>query len=235
MTARRGWTVKRQRSGSGPRGYTAPPGPRCGRSPRSATCWPCTRRSARRGSTSPGPRRSGTTRTCRPAPSRAGSTRSTARPRPRSSGPRAGPVQVCRDDVRRLAAGLAPRRRLLRLTAYTDQAGTSPIQRQMELQARGGGGYALGALYAGAPTCRSRAGRVAVSRQVLPLHGAAAEVGVAVGGQSLAQFRGPGRVVSERAVDRDGRSVGALEEVAERRPSANSGHREQEPSATRRR
>ena len=63
----------------------------------------------------------------------------------------AGPVQVCRDDAERLAAGLAPRRRLLRLTAYTDQAGTSPTQRHMELQARGGGGYAQGALYSGAP------------------------------------------------------------------------------------
>jgi hypothetical protein len=65
--------------------------------------------------------------------------------------PGAGSVAACGDDARRLAAGLAPRRRRLRLTAFTDQAETSPIQRQMELHARGGGGYALGALYAGSP------------------------------------------------------------------------------------
>jgi hypothetical protein len=65
--------------------------------------------------------------------------------------PGAGSVAACSDDVRRLAAGLAPRRRPLRLTAFTDQTQTSPIQRQMELHARGGGGYALGALYAGSP------------------------------------------------------------------------------------
>lgn len=42
-------------------------------------------------------------------------------------------------------------RRALRLTAFTDQAGTSPIQRRLTLHARGGGGYAQGALYAGPP------------------------------------------------------------------------------------
>jgi hypothetical protein len=62
-----------------------------------------------------------------------------------------GLVGACRDDAERVAAGLAPRRRLLRLTASTDQTSTSPVQRHMELQARGGGGYAQGALYAGAP------------------------------------------------------------------------------------
>jgi hypothetical protein len=65
--------------------------------------------------------------------------------------PPAGLVRACRDDARRVAAGLAPRRRPLRLTAFTDQADTSPLQRSMEVQARGGGGYALGALYAGSP------------------------------------------------------------------------------------
>jgi hypothetical protein len=65
--------------------------------------------------------------------------------------PGAGTVRACRDDVRRIAAGLAPRRRPLRLTACTDQADTSPVQRRMALHARGGGGYALGALYAGPP------------------------------------------------------------------------------------
>jgi hypothetical protein len=63
----------------------------------------------------------------------------------------AGAVRACRDDARRIAAGLAPRRRPLRLTAFTDQADTSPIQRRMALHARGGGGYAQGALYAGSP------------------------------------------------------------------------------------
>jgi hypothetical protein len=62
-----------------------------------------------------------------------------------------GPVRVCRDDADRIAAGLAPRRRPLRLTAFTDQANTSSVQRRMTLHARGAGGYALGALYAGPP------------------------------------------------------------------------------------
>lgn len=66
-------------------------------------------------------------------------------------GEKPSPVGVCRDDAERIAAGLAPRLRRLRLTAFTDQTDTSPIQRHMELQARGGGGYALGALYAGPP------------------------------------------------------------------------------------
>jgi hypothetical protein len=65
--------------------------------------------------------------------------------------PAAGAVRACRDDAHRIAAGLAPRRRPLRLTAFTDQADTSPIQRRMALHARGGGGYAQGALYAGSP------------------------------------------------------------------------------------
>ena len=65
--------------------------------------------------------------------------------------PPTGLVRACRDDADRITAGLAPRRRLLRLTAFTDQADTSPVQRHLELQARGGGGYAQGALYAGAP------------------------------------------------------------------------------------
>jgi hypothetical protein len=42
-------------------------------------------------------------------------------------------------------------RRALPLTTFTDQADTSPIQRRMTLHARGGGGYAQGALYAGPP------------------------------------------------------------------------------------
>lgn len=61
-----------------------------------------------------------------------------------------GPVGVCRDDAERIADGLAPRARRLRLTAYTDQTDTSPVQRHLELHARGGGGYAQGALHAGA-------------------------------------------------------------------------------------
>lgn len=65
--------------------------------------------------------------------------------------PIAGAVRVCRDDADRVAAGLAPRRRPLRLTAFTDQADTSPMQRRMTLHARGAGGYAQGALYAGTP------------------------------------------------------------------------------------
>lgn len=60
-----------------------------------------------------------------------------------------GPVGMCRDDARRIADGLAPRARRMRLTAWTDQGPTSPVQRLMEVQARGAGGYALGALYAG--------------------------------------------------------------------------------------
>jgi hypothetical protein len=62
-----------------------------------------------------------------------------------------GPVRACRDDAERIASGLAPRARRLRLTACTDQAAVSPIQRFMELHARGGGGYAQGALNAGGP------------------------------------------------------------------------------------
>jgi hypothetical protein len=65
--------------------------------------------------------------------------------------PEAGVVRACTDDASRIAAGLAPRRRPLRLTAFTDQADTSPLQRFMEAQARGAGGYALAALYAGTP------------------------------------------------------------------------------------
>ncbi len=42
-------------------------------------------------------------------------------------------------------------RRALRLTSFTDQTDTSPIQRRMALHARGAGGYAQGALYAGPP------------------------------------------------------------------------------------
>lgn len=41
--------------------------------------------------------------------------------------------------------------RALGLTTYTDQTDISPIQRRMTLHARGGGGYAQGALYAGPP------------------------------------------------------------------------------------
>lgn len=59
------------------------------------------------------------------------------------------PVPVCRADAERIAGGYAPHVRRLRMTAFTDQAGNSPIQRSMELQARGGGGYAQGALNAG--------------------------------------------------------------------------------------
>ena len=62
-----------------------------------------------------------------------------------------GPVGMCRDDAERVARGLAPRARRLRLTAYTDQSDTSAVQRFMELHARGGGGYAQGALNAGGP------------------------------------------------------------------------------------
>jgi hypothetical protein len=65
--------------------------------------------------------------------------------------PAAGSVRACRDDAERIAAGQAPRRRPLRLTSFTDQAETSPIQRRMTLHARGGGGYAQGALHAGSP------------------------------------------------------------------------------------
>jgi hypothetical protein len=66
--------------------------------------------------------------------------------------PAAGLVRACRDDVRRIEAGLAPRRRPpLRLTGFTDPTDTSPVQRRMALHARGGGGYAQGALYAGSP------------------------------------------------------------------------------------
>jgi hypothetical protein len=43
-----------------------------------------------------------------------------------------------------------PRRALVPLTV-TDQAATSSIQRRMTLHARGAGGYAQGALYAGPP------------------------------------------------------------------------------------
>ena len=59
-----------------------------------------------------------------------------------------GAVRVCRDDAERVAAGLAPRRRLVALTAFTDQADTSAWSRLMAAHARGGG-YAQGALYAG--------------------------------------------------------------------------------------
>ena len=62
-----------------------------------------------------------------------------------------GPVGVCRTDAERIANGYAPYLRRLRLTAFTDQTDNSPIQRFMELHARGGGGYAQGALYAGGP------------------------------------------------------------------------------------
>jgi len=65
--------------------------------------------------------------------------------------PAAGTVGACREDARRIAAGLAPRRRPLRLTAFTDPTDTSPAQRRMTLHARGAGGYAQGALYAGSP------------------------------------------------------------------------------------
>jgi hypothetical protein len=65
--------------------------------------------------------------------------------------PGAGTVSACQDDAQRIAAGLAPRRRLLRLTALTDPADTSSLQRRMAMHARGAGGYALGALYAGTP------------------------------------------------------------------------------------
>jgi hypothetical protein len=60
----------------------------------------------------------------------------------------AGVVRVCRDDAERVAAGLAPRRRLVAPTAFTDQTDTSAWQRLMAAHARGGG-YAQGALYAG--------------------------------------------------------------------------------------
>jgi hypothetical protein len=61
-----------------------------------------------------------------------------------------GVVRACRDDADRVAAGLAPRRRLLTLTAFTDPTDTSAWQRLMAAHARGGG-YATGALYAGRP------------------------------------------------------------------------------------
>lgn len=64
--------------------------------------------------------------------------------------PGAGLVGVCRDDADRVAAGLSPRRRLLPLTAFTDQTDLSAWQRLMAAHARGSG-YALGALYAGRP------------------------------------------------------------------------------------
>ena len=129
------------------------------------------------------------------------------------------PVAACRDDAERIAAGLAPRLRRLRLTAFTDQTGTSPIQRHMELHARGGGGYALGALYSGAtaPPVDLSSGPTRGEQQVLPLHGAVAGVAVPVGREGLVELGRAGRVVGEGAVDRDGRAVGALEEVAERR------------------
>jgi hypothetical protein len=44
---------------------------------------------------------------------------------------------------------LDPRR--LRPVELNDQADASPVQRHMELQARGAGGYAQGALYSGPP------------------------------------------------------------------------------------
>ncbi|GAB3256937.1 hypothetical protein [Nocardioides dilutus] len=65
--------------------------------------------------------------------------------------PGAGTVRACPDDVQRIEAGLAPRRRLLRLTELSDPDDTSSLQRRMALHARGAGGYALGALYAGTP------------------------------------------------------------------------------------
>jgi hypothetical protein len=61
------------------------------------------------------------------------------------------PVGVCRADADRIAQGFAPHLRRLRMTAFTDQADNSPIQRFLELHARGGGGYAQGALYSGNP------------------------------------------------------------------------------------
>ena len=60
------------------------------------------------------------------------------------------PVRACADDAERMAAGLAPRRRTVYLASFPDPA-DSPIQRRMALQARGAGGYALGALYSGSP------------------------------------------------------------------------------------
>ena len=64
--------------------------------------------------------------------------------------PGAGVVRACRDDADRVAAGFAPRRRLLTLTAVTDPTDVSAWQRLMAAHARGSG-YALGALYAGRP------------------------------------------------------------------------------------
>lgn len=62
-----------------------------------------------------------------------------------------GPVPVCQADADRIAHGYAPHLRRLRLTAFTDQTDNSPVQRWLELHARGGGGYAQGALNAGGP------------------------------------------------------------------------------------
>jgi len=61
-----------------------------------------------------------------------------------------GVVRACRDDADRIAAGFAPRRRVLTLSMFTDQTDTSAWQRLMATHARGSG-YALGALYAGRP------------------------------------------------------------------------------------
>jgi hypothetical protein len=59
-----------------------------------------------------------------------------------------GVVRACRDDADRLAAGLAPQRRVLTLTTIADPTDTSAWQRAMAVHARGSG-YALGAFYSG--------------------------------------------------------------------------------------
>jgi hypothetical protein len=61
------------------------------------------------------------------------------------------PVPVCGEDAERIANGFAPHLGRLRVTTFTDQADNSAIQRAMEQHARGGGGYAQGALNAGGP------------------------------------------------------------------------------------